>query len=168
MEGRNSVTFGEGMKGMAVDVFISTKNVSYTITADVDVTANGNGVIVCQGGRFGGISFYLKSGKPVFTYNYLGLQSYNVTSSQAMTPGKHTVVYDFKYDGGGLGQGGVGTITVDGKKAGEGRIEKTQAGIFSVDDLADVGTDDGTPVANYGASAKFNGKLGKVKVETRE
>ncbi len=65
MEERNSVTYGEGMKGMAVDIFISTRNTSYTITADVDVAANGNGVIVCQGGRFGGFSFYVKGGNPV-------------------------------------------------------------------------------------------------------
>ncbi|HEY6504937.1 MAG TPA: arylsulfatase, partial [Chitinophagaceae bacterium] len=168
MKGRNSLTLGEGMKGMAIDVFISTRNTSYSITADVDVSANGNGVIVCQGGRFGGFSFYVKGGKPAFTYNYLGLQSYNVTSSQALKPGKHTIVYDFKYDGDGLGKGGVGTITIDGAKAAEGRIDKTQPGIFSVDDLADVGTDDGTQVANYGGSAKFNGKLGKVTIQTKQ
>lgn len=167
MDGRNSVTLGEGMKGMGVDVFISTRNTSYTITAEVDVAANGNGVIVCQGGRFGGFSLYVVGGKPAFTYNYLGLQSYNITSNQALKPGKHTIMYDFKYDGAGPGKGGMGTISVDGVKAGEGRIEKTQPGIFSVDDLADVGTDDGTWVANYGKSAKFNGKLDKVKIETR-
>lgn len=166
MEGRNSVTLGEGMKGMGIDIFISTRNKSYTITADVDVAANGNGVLVCQGGRFGGFSFYVKNGKPCFTYNYLGLESYTVHSSQALKPGRHTLLYDFKYDGGGLGKGGIGTITVDGAKLGEGRIEKTQPGIFSVDDLADVGTDDGTHVADYGPSAKFNGKLGKVTIET--
>jgi arylsulfatase len=161
---RTSVTYGEGMKGMAPDVFISTKNTSYTITADVDVAANGNGVIVCQGGRFGGFSFYVKGGKPSFTYNYLGLQSYNITSSQALKPGKHTIVYDFKYDGDGRGKGGTGTITIDGAKAAEGRIDKTQPGIFSVDDMGDVGTDDGTWVANYGSEAKFNGKLEKVTI----
>ena len=168
MEGRNSLTLGEGMKGMAVDIFISTRNTSYTITADVDVSANGNGVIVCQGGRFGGFSFYVKGGKPMFTYNYLGLQSYNIASTQALKPGKHTIVYDFKYDGGGRGKGGAGTITIDGAKAGEGRIEKTQPGIFSVDDLADVGTDEGTWVANYGSAAKFNGKLEKVTIQTKK
>ena len=78
------------------------------------------------------------------------LQSYHVTPTQALKPGKHTLVYDFKYDGGGKGKGGTGTITVDGTKSGEGRIEKTQGFIFSVDDLADVGTDDGTRVADYG------------------
>ena len=103
----------------------------------------------------------------MFTYNYLGLESYNVSSSQTLKPGKHTIIFDFAYDGGGLGKGGKGTITVDGQKSGEGRIEKTQPGIFSVDDLADVGTDDGTWVANYGSSAKFNGKLGKVTIAVK-
>ncbi|HEX5024310.1 MAG TPA: sulfatase/phosphatase domain-containing protein, partial [Agriterribacter sp.] len=166
MEGRTSVTLGEGMRGMGVDIFISTRNTSYTMTAEVDVAANGNGVIVCQGGRFGGFSFYIKAGKPMFTYNYLGLQSYTIAASQALKPGKHTIVYDFKYDGGGLGKGGTGTITVNGTKAGEGRIDKTQPGIFSVDDLADVGTDDGTPVANYGGPAHFKGHLEKITIET--
>jgi len=161
---RTSVTYGEGMKGMAPDIFISTKNTSYTITADIDVAANGNGVIVCQGGRFGGFSFYVKNGKPSFTYNYLGLQSYNITSSQSLKSGKHTIIYDFKYDGDGRGKGGTGTITIDGAKSAEGRIDKTQPGLFSVDDMGDVGTDDGTWVANYGSEAKFNGTLNKVTI----
>jgi len=163
---RTSITYGEGMKGMAVDIFINTRNTSYTMTADVEVAANGNGVIVCQGGRFGGFSFYIKGGKPMFTYNYLGLESYTVSSTMAFKPGKHTIVYDFKYDGGGPGKGGVGSFTIDGTKFGEGRIDKTQPGIFSVDDLADVGTDDGTPVANYGGSAHFNGHLENITIET--
>ena len=167
MDGRNSLTLGEGMKGMGVDIFISTRNTSYTITADVDVTAGNNGVMVCQGGRFGGFSFYIKDGKPMFTYNFLGLQQYNVVATQSLKAGKHTIVYEFKYDGGGMGKGGMGTITVDGIKAGEGRIERTQLGIFSVDDLADVGTDDGTWVVNYGNSAKFNGKLEKLTIQTK-
>ena len=167
MDGRNSVTFGEGMKGMGIDIFISTRNTSYTITANVDVAANSNGVLVCQGGRFGGFSFYIKGGRPAFVYNYLGLTQFNITASQALPPGKHTLEFTFTYDGGGVGKGGNGVITVDGNKVGEGRIEKTQPGIFSVDDLADVGTDDGTWVTNYGNSAKFNGKLDKVKIETK-
>lgn len=168
MGDRTSVIYGQGMKGMGVDIFISTRNTSYTVTTEVDVSASGNGVIVCQGGRFGGFSLYVKGGKPAFTYNYLGLNQYTVASSQTMKPGKHTIVFDFKYDGGGLGKGGTGTLTVDGTKTGEGRIDKTQPGIFSVDDLADVGTDDGTPVTNYGASAHFSGKIDKVKIETHK
>src|SRR5204863_8361217 len=143
MEGRDSITYGPGMKGMGVDIFIDTRGKSYTINADVDIQAGANGVLVAQGGRFGGFSFYVKGGKPSFTYNYLGLEKWDIISSQTLTAGKHTVVYDFKSDG-GLGKGGVGTITIDGNKVAEGRIEKTQPGIFSVDDLADVGTDDGT------------------------
>jgi arylsulfatase A-like enzyme len=165
---RTSVTLAEGMKGMGIDIFISTRNTSYTITSEVDVAANGSGVIVCQGGKFGGFALYIKGGKPVFTYNYLGLQLYNITSQQVLKPGKHTIVYDFKYDGGGPGKGGVGLITVDGSKSGEGRIDKTQPGIFSADDLADVGTDDGTPVANYGGAAHFNGHVNKVTIQTNK
>jgi hypothetical protein len=156
------------MKGMGVDVFIDLRNRAYTISADVEVGANGNGVIVCQGGRFGGLSFYLKNGKPAFTYNYLGLSSSHVVASQALKPGKYQLVYDFKYDGGGPGKGGIGTITVDGKKAAEAKIERTQPGIFSVDDLADVGIDEGTWVADYGSSAKFSGKIGKVTIERKK
>lgn len=165
MEGRNSVTYGPGMKGMGTDIFIATPGKSYTMTADIDVQPGANGVIVCQGGRFGGFSFFLNGGKPTFVYNYLGREKYTVASSQALGPGKHTIVYEFKSDG-GPGKGGIGTITIDGNKVGEGRIEKTQPGIFSVDDLADVGTDDGTPVTEYTGSKKFQGTLYKVAMTT--
>lgn len=168
MGNRTSVTYGEGMKGMGIDIFIDLRNKSYTITAEVTVDANGNGVIVCQGGRFGGFSFYLKNGKPAFTYNYLGLKSTQIMASQPLKPGNYLLVYDFKYDGGGPGKGGVGTITVNTKKVAEGRIEKTQPGIFSVDDLADIGVDEGTPVTDYGKSSKFNGKIGRVTIEQKK
>jgi len=168
VEGRTKMVLGEGMKGMQTDVFIDLRNTAYTITADIEVGAIGNGVIVCQGGRFGGLSFYVKSGKPSFTYNFLGLESTTIASTQALKPGKYTVVYDFKYDGGGPGKGGVGTISVNGNKVGEGRINRTQPGIFSVDDLADVGLDEGTQVANYGASTRFNGKIHKVTLELKK
>ena len=168
MGGKTSMTLCEGMKGLGADIFLSLQNTSYTITSDVQVADHGNGVIICQGGRFGGLTFYLKDGKPIFTYNYLGLQQYNVTSSQALKPGKHTLVYDFKYDGGGAGKGGTGTILVDRKKVAEARIEITQQGLFSVDDLADVGTDEGTPVVNYGLSPEFNGKIDKINIEVKK
>jgi arylsulfatase len=165
---RTSVSYFEGMKGMGTDIFIDLRNTSYTITADVELRANANGVIVCQGGRFGGFSFYMKNGKPAFTYNYLGRQSTDIISSQALQPGKYTIVYDFKYDGGGMGKGGVGTITVNGNKIAEGKLNHTQGGIFSVDDLADVGLDEGTMVADYGGSSKFNGKINKVNIEVKK
>jgi arylsulfatase A-like enzyme len=165
MEGRTSVTYGEGMKGMGVDVFIDLRNKSYKMTADVEVGADGNGVIVCQGGRFGGLSLYMKNGKPSFTYNFLGLQSTTISANQALKPGKYTIVYDFKYDGGGPAKGGMGTLLVNGNMVGEGRLAVTQPGIFSVDDLADIGIDEGTYVADYGKSSKFNGKIGHVTIE---
>jgi arylsulfatase A-like enzyme len=165
---RTSVTYGEGMKGMGVDIFIDLRNKSYTITADVEIKDDGNGVIVCQGGRFGGLSFYIKNGKPAFTYNYLGLESTNIIAAQPLKAGKYKLVYDFSYDGSGMGKGGNGSISVNGNKVAEGNIARTQPGIFSVDDLADVGTDDGTAVANYGSSSKFNGKIGKVFIEQKK
>lgn len=168
MGNRTSVTYGEGMKGMGVDIFIDLKNKSYTITAEVTVDQNGNGVIVCQGGRFGGLSFYLKDGKPAFSYNYLGLESTRIIAPEALRPGNYRLIYDFAYDGSGFGKGGIGTISVNTEKVAEGRIEKTQPGIFSVDDLADVGLDEGTPVADYGSSSKFNGKIHKVTIDVKK
>jgi arylsulfatase len=168
MGDRNIVTYGEGMKGMGVDVFIDLRGASYTITTELTVDAGGNGVIVCQGGRFGGLSLYLKNGKPAFTYNLLGLESTDIIADQPLKPGNYKLVYDFKYDGGGLGKGGVGTIYVNDKKVVEKRLERTQPGIFSVDDLADVGVDDGTHVADYGKSSKFNGTISYVTVERKK
>ncbi|HSN48965.1 MAG TPA: arylsulfatase [Flavobacterium sp.] len=167
MGDRTTVSYGEGMKGMGTDIFIDLRSTSYTITTEVAVDAKGNGVIVCQGGRFGGLSLYLKDGKPAFSYNYLGLESTHIIANEALKPGNYKLVYDFKYDGGGMGKGGSGTITVNGKKVIEKRIEKTQPGIFSVDDLADVGVDDGTHVADYGPSSKFNGKIEYVTIDRR-
>ncbi|EMS31276.1 Arylsulfatase [Mariniradius saccharolyticus AK6] len=168
MEGRTSVTYGEGMRGMGVDIFIDLRNTSYIMTAEVDVQENANGVIVCQGGKFGGLSLYVKNGKPTFSYNYLGLGITTITANKALKPGKNTVVFDFAYDGGGQGKGGLATISINGEKAGEGRLEKTQPGVFSVDDLADIGVDEGLWVADYGKSSKFTGRIKKVTIETRK
>jgi hypothetical protein len=168
MGNRNTITYGEGMKGMGVDIFIDLRNVGYTITAEVAVDAGGNGVIVAQGGRFGGLSFYMKNGKPAFSYNYLGMESTHIIADQALKPGNYKLTYDFKYDGGGMGKGGIGTISVNGNKVAEKRIEKTQPGIFSVDDLADVGVDEGTHVADYGKSSKFNGKIEYVTIDRKK
>ncbi len=165
---RTSVTYVEGMRGMGVDIFIDLRNTAYTMTAEVEVDETGNGVIVCQGGRFGGLSLYLKDGKPAFSYNFLGLETTDIIANTALKPGKHTIVYDFDYDGEGLGKGGLGKISVNGNKVAEGRLERTQPGVFSVDDLADVGMDEGTPVANYSGSDKFTGKIEKVVIEVKE
>jgi len=96
------------------------------------------------------------------------MESTQIIASETLKPGNYKLVYDFKYDGGGMGKGGVGTIYVNDKKVAEKRLEKTQPGIFSVDDLADIGTDDGTHVADYGASAKFKGKINYVTIERKK
>jgi arylsulfatase len=165
---RNSVTYGEGMKGMGTDIFIDLRNTAYTITTEVAVEANANGVIVCQGGRFGGLALYMKAGKPAFTYNLLGMQSTDIIAPEALKPGNYKLVFDFKYDGGGMAKGGLATISVNGKVVAEKRIEKTQPGIFSVDDLADIGVDDGTHVADYGKSSKFTGQINYVTIDRRK
>ena len=138
------------------------------MTTDVEVDKKGNGVIVCQGGRFGGLTFYMKDGKPAFSYNYLGLETETIMAKKALKPGKYTLVYDFKYDGGGPGKGGIGTITANGEKIAEGKLTRTQPGVFSVDDLADIGLDEGTPVADYESPFKFKGKIYKVTIEQKK
>jgi arylsulfatase A-like enzyme len=167
MGDRKTVTYCEGMKGMGPDVFIDLRNSSYTITSEIATDANGNGVIVCQGGRFGGLSFYMKNGKPAFSYNYLGLESTQIIADQALKPGNYKLVYEFKYDVGGPGKGGIGTLYVNDKKVAEKKLVKTQPGIFSVDDMADIGVDDGTFVADYGKSSIFNGKINYVTIEKK-
>jgi hypothetical protein len=96
------------------------------------------------------------------------MESTHIIAPEELKPGNYKLVYDFKYDGGGMGKGGVGTIFVNDKKVVEKRIEKTQPGIFSVDDLADVGIDDGTKVADYGSSSKFSGKIEYVTTERKK
>jgi hypothetical protein len=96
------------------------------------------------------------------------MESTQIIAAQALKPGNYKLVYDFKYDGGGMGKGGIGTISVNGKKVAEKKIKKTQPGIFSVDDLADIGIDEGTHVADYGTFAKFKGKINYVTVERKK
>jgi arylsulfatase len=172
MAGRTSLTVYEGMTGMSENVFINTKNRSHTITAEVTIPAGGaNGVILAQAGRFGGWSLYLKDGKPTYTYNFLGLRRFTIPATKAVPAGKATIRYEFAYEGGGLGKGGVGTIVVNGEKVVEGRIERTQPMVFSADEGADVGEDGETPVGeDYGIPApyKFTGQIAKVTVDLKE
>jgi len=170
---RTSLTLYEGMEGMMENTFINIKNRSFSITAELDIPKDGaNGVILSQGGRFGGWSLYMKEGKPEFTYNFLGLDRYVVSSSEKLTKGPVTVKLDFIYDGGGLGKGGEATIIVNDKAIAKARVEKTQPNIFSADETADVGLDNQTPVAEgigYGPEeTRFTGKIRKVTVEVKE
>jgi len=170
MAGRTTLTVYKGMKGMSENVFINTKNKSHTITAEVEIpSGDANGVILAQAGRFGGWSLYLKDGKATYTYNWLGLKEYTVAATTPLPAGKATIVFDFAYDGGGTGKGGAATISVNGQKAASGRIDNTQANVFSADEGADVGLDEGTAVtAAYTVPFKFTGKIGKVTIELKD
>jgi arylsulfatase len=169
MGGRTSMTLAEGMTGMMENVFINVKNRSKTLTAELELpVGTTNGTILAQGGRFGGWSLYVKDGVPAYEYNFLGLRQTRIAGSEPLAPGKTTLRFAFAYDGGGPGKGGVGTLYVNGEKVAEGRIENTQAGIFSADETADVGVDLGTPVVEEIGSehrSKFSGRISKVTVE---
>ncbi len=171
MAGRTSMTLAEGMHGITENTFLNVKNRSSIITAEVDATnAKTNGVIIAQGGRFGGWSLYLKNGIPAFCYNYLGLKATTIIGSKPLKMGKSIIRYEFTYDGGGVGKGGVGALYVDGKKVAQGRIEHTQAAAFSIDDLTDVGIDLGTPVVESigaGEKSRFSGRIPNVTVEVK-
>jgi arylsulfatase len=159
------------MSGMMEASFINVKNRSKTITAEIEVPEKGaHGIILAQAARFGGWALYAKDGVPAYDYNFLGLRRTTIAGTQPLKPGKHTVVFDFVYDGGDPGKGGQGTLSVDGQKVAEGRIERTQPGAFSVDETADVGIDLGSPVVeSIGAEAKsrFTGRIPKVTVEVK-
>jgi arylsulfatase len=171
MEGRTSLTLYEGMTGMMDNVFINVKNSSHTITADLEIPRGGTeGVIVCQGGRFGGWSLYTKDGKLSYCYNWGGLEQYKMTASEPLPAGEVTVKFEFVYDGGGLGKGGKGLLFVNGEKVAEGRIEHTASVIFSPDETADVGVDEATNVTDdyQERDNKFTGKIRKVIVELQK
>jgi arylsulfatase len=171
MAGRTSLTVYEGMTGMSENVFINTKNRSHSIVAEIRIPKGGaNGVVLSQAGRFGGWSLYLRQGVPVYTYNFLGLESYSVVAKSPLPVGKVTLRYDFAYDGGGLGKGGVGTLQVNGKPVAQGRIQRTQFNLFSADEGADVGEDAETAVTNYKGMAapyRFTGKIDKITIQLK-
>ncbi|MCC6321209.1 MAG: arylsulfatase [Phycisphaerales bacterium] len=168
MAGRTSLTVYDGMMGMTENVFINTKNRSFSITAEIETPKDGaRGVIISQAGKFGGWSLYVKDGKPMYAYNFLGLNTTKVAATEALPAGKATVRFEFAYDGPGMGKGGTGTILVNGKKVAEGKIDRTQPNFFSADECADVGMDSETCVSDdyaQGANA-FTGKIRKVTIE---
>src|SRR2546430_1799506 len=155
--GRTDFTYYPGMIRIPEANAPDIKNKSFRISADVDVPQGGaNGIIVTQGGRFGGWGLLVLDGKLMFAYAFSNQDGdkypvqkkykFRIAAADALAPGKHTIGFDFTYDGGGLGKGGQGTLTVDGKKVGDGRIELTQPIRFSLDERFDVGEDTGSPV----------------------
>jgi arylsulfatase len=155
---------------MLENAFINVKNRSKTITADLEIPAGGaRGVVLAQAGRFGGWSLYFEDGKPAYAYNWIGRETYTVAAPQAVPPGKAEVRLDFAYDGGGRGKGGTATLFVNGQPVAEGRVAHTNPIMFSADEAADVGVDEGTPVteAYAAATSRFTGRIRKVTVEVR-
>jgi arylsulfatase A-like enzyme len=172
MAGRTSLTLAQGMDGILENAFINIKNSSKTITANVELKGKDRGIILTQGGKFGGWALYMDDGKPAYTYNWFGLELYTVKSSKAIPKGSAEVKLDFAYDGDGLGKGGMATLYVDGENVAEGRIEKTEPMIFSADETADVGKDDATQVVPATFKdvhdSEFTGYVKKVVISIPE
>lgn len=164
--GRASITLAQGMTGMLEAAFPNVKNRSIIIDADVVVPEGGaNGTIIAQGGQFGGWSLYVKDGVPGYGYNFLGLRMFDIVGLEPLAPGAANIRLEFAYDGGGPGKGGLATLFVNGTAVAEGRIDQTQAAIFSADETADVGVDLGTAVViavGAGETSHFTGQIPRV------
>ena len=166
---RNSMTYYPGTVGVPDAAAPPMLNRSWTITADIEVPEGGaNGMIVTQGGVEGGYGLYLRDGKPTFVYNYLGIDRPTFTGKDALPKGKATLIVDFKYDGGGPGKGGMVTLSANGSKVAEGRMEKTVPNKFSICEGLDIGMDVGSPVDfTYNPPFAFTGKIEKVKIDLK-
>ena len=168
MFGRTSLTLYEGMNGLLENDFINVKNTSFEIVAEIETGDKpANGVIVAQGGRFGGWSLYVKDGTPVYTYNYVGIDLTDVKATAKLPKGKSTVKMDFAYDGGDKpGAGGTATLYINGKSVGSGKIAATEFAIFSADEGAGVGSDMETTVSDSydRAGSEFTGTIDKVTI----
>ena len=166
-KGNSQVLFG-GMGRLSENSVLNIKNKSFSVTANVEVPARGaEGVIIAQGGRFGGWSLYAKGGKAKFVYNVLGIKSYGVEATTPIPTGKTQVRMEFAYDGGGMGKGGNVTLYCDGKEVGKGRVDQTQGFIFSTDETTDIGYESGTAVSpEYTAhGSRFTGKINWVQID---
>jgi arylsulfatase A-like enzyme len=154
----------------------SILNSSFHFTAEVEIPqGGGEGMIVTQGGRFAGYGFYVLKGKPVFLYNFFDLERTRWEGPEALSPGQHTLEFEFKYDGlgagtlafnnmSGIGRGGAGVLKVDGKEVAHQTMEHTVPLIMQWDENFDIGADTGTPVddQDYKVPFKFNGKIIKL------
>ncbi|ACQ82374.1 sulfatase [Beutenbergia cavernae DSM 12333] len=164
----DSQLFFPGMGRLSENSVVTVKNRSFSVTAEVEVPDGGaSGVLIAQGGRFGGWSVYLRDGRMTFCYNVLGIQSFVVSSEEPVPAGTHQARMEFAYDGGGLGKGGDVTLYVDGGPVGTGRVDATQAMVFSADETTDIGYESGTTVSpDYTArDSRFTGKLLWVQLD---
>ncbi len=164
----DSQLFFPGMGRLSESSVVSIKNRSFAVTAEVEVPAAGaEGVVIAQGGRFGGWAVYAKDGCATFVYNVLGIQWFTVAADAPIPEGKHQVRVEFAYDGGGLAKGGDVTIYHDGEAVGSGRVDRTQPMIFSADETTDIGYESGTTVTpDYSVgSSRFSGRIHWVQLD---
>jgi arylsulfatase A-like enzyme len=169
--GRTEFTYTRPIISIPLGTAPSILNKSFSVTANVDVPAGGGeGMLVTQGGRFGGWGLYLLEGKPVFVYNLLDLERPKIAAPQPLAAGKHTVEFHFTYDGPGFGKGGTGIIKVDGKEAAKGQLPHTLPFSLEASETFDIGSDTGTGVddKDYQVPFPFTGKLGKLTVELKQ
>jgi arylsulfatase len=171
--GRTTFTYSGKLGGVPASAAPNILQKSYTIMAEIEVPEGGaDGMIVTQGGRFGGYGLFLskgelgiRRGKPVFLYNLLDLKR-TIWAGPELAAGKHTIVFDFKFDGGGFGKGGTGTLNVDGKEVDKKHMENTTPVMFPEDEDFDVGQDSRTGVAmleyRYEPPFEFTGKIDKL------
>jgi arylsulfatase len=165
--GRTEFTYVGEISGIPYSSAPDLVGKSFKITADVEIPPKGaEGMLNTLGGRFGGYGLYLLKGKPVFTYNLLALERFKWEGPEAIAPGKHTIEFDFKYDGPGLAKGGTGVLSVDGKEVARRTIPHTIPGVMTIDEFFDVGVDTRTPVddKDYQPPFRFTGKLDKLTI----
>ena len=174
--GRNVFTWTLPLTGTPNGDAPSILNASYDFKAEVEIPQGGaEGMLITQGGRFGGYGFYVLKGKPVFTWNLVDLKRVRWEGPQALTPGKHTLEFAFKYDGlgmgtiafnslSGIGQGGTGVLKVDGKVVSEQKMEHTLPLILQWDENLDIGSDTLTGVDDndYQSPFAFTGKIDRI------
>jgi len=163
-----SQVFFAGMGRLSENSVVSIKNRSFSLTAEVEAPESGaNGVLIAQGGRFGGWAVYCADGRLTFVYNVLGIHEFVVTADTPVPPGTHQLRMEFAYDGGGFAKGGDVTLFHDGTPAGAGRVAATQPMIFSADETIDIGHDTGTAVGSgyTPATSRFTGKIHWVQLD---
>ena len=173
--GRTSFTWTRPITGTPNGDAPSVLNTSYNFKADVEIPQGGaEGMLITQGGRFGGYGFYVLKNKPVFLWNLVDLKRVRWEGPE-LTPGKHQIEFDFKYDGlgaatmlfgdySGIGAGGTGVLKVDGNAVATEKMEHTLPFILQWDEALDIGSDTGTPVDDddYSTPFTFTGKLNKI------
>ncbi len=176
--GRTSFTWTRPLTGTPNGDAPSVLNTSYNFKADVEIPPGGaEGMLITQGGRFGGYGFYVLKNKPVFTWNLVDLKRVRWEGPE-LAPGKHVIEFDFKYDGlgsatmlfgdySGIGKGGTGVLKVDGAAVATEKMEHTLPFILQWDEALDIGSDTGTPVDDndYATPFTFTGKLNKITLD---